>query len=130
VVLIKTRGKWDAAYSLLNLLLKDTHKYCNMCGTPYRPGMKPCCDQMQMGSHQDHLTAVVKQNKQKISDNVNCFGAGKKSSLRHCMSMPPVLYQEWSKAFFKLYEVKLFDTHKDMLDCMKKMPFLKTCERT
>jgi len=128
VTLIKTRGKWDAAYDLLNLLLKDSSKYCNMCGQAWTGTV--CCDQAQIGSHNDHLMAVVKQNKQKIANNKSATGSmNEKTGMRSCMSMPPVLYQEWSAAFFKLYEVKLFDKHEDMINCMKKMPFLNTCER-
>ena len=128
MTVIRTRGKWDAAYDLLNLLLKDVDMYCNMCGAEYVQG-RVCCDNPQIGSNIDHLTAVVKQNKTKIATNKDSYGSMKGNHMRSCMSMPPVLFDEWCRAFENLYGEKLFNTHKDMMDCMRKMPFLKTCER-
>lgn len=125
-MLVKTRGKWDAAYDLLNLLLKDTEKYCNMCGQKWIG--KPCCDSMQVGTNYDHLMAVVQQNKTKIANNKNAVGVGRENKMRYAMSMPPVLYNEWCMAFEQLYGEKLFKNAKDLHECMRKMPFLKVCE--
>lgn len=127
LTVIKARDKWDAAYDLLNLLLKDNEKYCNMCGATWKN--KPCCESPQIGTNYEHLQAVVKQNKTKIQINENACGTNKSNTMRSAISMPPVLYQEWCKAFETLYGEKLFKTPSDLHTCMKRMPFLCTCER-
>jgi len=128
-VLIKTQDKWDAAYALLNMLLKDPERYCNMCGTKYSITKPYCCEQPQIGSNFDHLSAVVKQNKTRISYNKNSLGMGREKKMRSCLAMPPVLFNEWCNAFKELYGVKLFDKPEDMHACMRRLPFLRTCER-
>ena len=127
VTLIKARDKWDAAYDLLNLLLKDTERYCNMCGAKWET--KPCCESPQIGSNLEHLTAVVQQNKTKIANQKNALGMSENKLMRSSIAMPPVLFNEWSGAFERLYGEKLFKTPKDLHKCMRKMPYLMTCGR-
>lgn len=127
MTLIKARGKWDAAYDLLNLLLKDKERYCNMCGAKWQE--KPCCEAPQIGNHIEHLTALVQQNKTRVKNNKNAYGEGRESKMRSAMAMPPVLFNEWCASFEKLYGEKLFKTPSDLHTCMRKMPFLMTCER-
>lgn len=124
-MLIQTTDKMDAASSILELLLQDTRKYCNFCGADYK-GLQ-CCESPQIGSHYEHLIAVVKQNKAKQHANDNAYGSSK--HIRHALAIPPILFNEWNNLFLKRFNEKLLDKPKDMHDMMRRFPFLKTCER-
>ena len=128
-MLIKTRDKWDAASDLLNLLLKDNSKYCNNCGNNWDKKRKTaCCEKPEVGSHFTHLKCVVRQNKTRIKNNNDGLGRSKKKTMRSSMAMPPVLFNEWCMAFERLYKEKLLKTPEDLHTCMKRLPFLMTCD--
>ena len=129
-VLIKTQDKFDAASAILEMLLQDPRKYCNMCGSDYLKGKKTtCCEHPQVGSHYEHLMAVVKQNKMRQTENSNSYGSGEETNLRGTLAMPPILFNEWCFIFQKRFGEKLLGNHNDMIKMMKRFPYLRTCER-
>ena len=126
--------RWDAAESMLKLLVKDDTIYCDSCGEKYNNKMPQCCDSLLLGTHKTHLIGLIQAIKESNKSNINQYGSNKKKQLRACMSIPQKLLFDWNKIFESLYHEKLIrsdnpDLHKsDVRALMRKFPYLRRCE--
>lgn len=119
-MLIKTNDKYKSARAILELLLKDKTLYCNWCGDDYIHGFV-CCENPQIGSHADHLKAVIKQNRIVRETRNNDFASTDDKSFRWGVSLPPRFLREWEKCFKTSQGEKLLGKG-DLNKFMKEFP--------
>lgn len=114
MTLIKTSNREEAYRALINVYLKDNHKYCNFCGETYVKEFMPCCEDPQIGTHADHAKAVAAQCALLRGTRANKHASNKDKSMRFGISLPPWMYNLLDN-YEKLYGRRLISTDKDII---------------
>lgn len=131
-MLIKTKDKWDAAKSVINLWLADQTLHCNNCGEKFNADLwkeGPCCEEPEIGRNMDHLKGVINENKRIREQAKNDYSANDDKNLRIGLAMPPSLLLTLEDYFKKHGGEKLFRNNQEMHSFMKKFPMLCTARK-
>ena len=104
-------------------------KYCNNCGETFDKTRFPCCEEPMVGDHMRHLKAIMKQNRERKEIMTKDTGATEDNSWRWGISLPPYIFNVWSKAFEKTYKEKFIENEKDLHGFMKAFPAFRVCNK-
>lgn len=120
-MLIKTSNRREAYTALINQLLQDPTRYCNNCGTPFRPGMPRCCDEPEIGTNADVAMAVADQCRMYRETAKSDYACGQTKALRFGISLPVFIYQALDN-YEKKHGRKLIRSDKDIIWLARNFP--------
>jgi len=121
-MLIVSKDRKKFLHAIINTWLKDTRMYCNNCAADFKPELKKCCEDSQIGDNYSICKAVVEQNKMVKSTRVNSFASTSDKTLRWGVSLPLGLYQALERLCKKHDNLGLFNEKYDVSWFAKNFP--------
>lgn len=119
---IKTKNRLDVIESLINVALKDSTPYCNNCDKNYDGSQ--CCDDPQVGTHIEHVKALIIDNELIKERNLHETGKSAEGTMRLAFRLPPRIYHILHN-YFKAYGEKFPKDTEELYALMKR--FNKFC---
>ena len=120
-MLIKSSNKKEAYTAVINELLKDNRAYCNYCGKSWDGTPNPGCEDPQVGTNADVLSAVITQNISIRDSRNNDYASTKNKSLRWGLSIPGFVYEALHH-YEKSHNRKFLGSNDDINWFMKNFP--------
>lgn len=112
---IKAGHREDAIHALMNLWLKQPHRWCLNCEKVFDEisPVWPCCEKPYLTTNQLVFKRFIEHVKTERELAGNAYKSTPNKDMRHLLTFPPGLLQFLDSAMKRLYNEKLFTKEYD-----------------
>lgn len=119
-MLVKNEDRRAAYNSVINTMLRDRTKYCNLCGAKWVQGVR-CCEEPEIGTNWDIARAVIEDCRYLRESAKDDHASFANKSMRLGIKLPVFIYEALEN-YERSHGRKFLDKEEDIMWMSKNFP--------